>query len=458
VSAIKRVLAAVLACSAAAPARAALPFKTRTVGSVTAACSGVGIFVPVPDTKIGSVPADNRRAYAFIAPGATDVYIAHIMDTKTNAVVEGKRVAVLDATGKKKIVLGRRFPLPFTLQLEGLKASAKKDDTGFEYQFYVGNTPMKCGGVGLGTIVKVTASLDVASGHGAVLGSKTPNVLVTAAGQADGALVPVVAAAPAWRYPDSGAQNASFANAAALTTAYTAGAVFTPAASQDQDEMILQLTAGGQVIEAFHAVNLTAPTAVQHDMNCSRPPRNPMSWTSGWLSANNNAGDFTLIDSALFCYHILDQFGGRIKKTTAWGALSPQIRENIRAVISSPIPVFNTWLANLPAPFFIANVNWTPVPSGDINDHAVLSRMPMTDITSQSPTGRKSFIPPVLVTGAPLIQLVNPPGRHIWQTTVDQTTVWDVTHNELFSVVDSTRQVGGGIETSFLTTYTIHTP
>lgn len=453
-SALAIVLLAGCAGTPAGPG-SATAFPTRDVGTVTLACGPASFLVSlnddddnnnhVPDRSEALNPTtdDNVRELFFSHPTADAVYVADIVDTTTNQGVVGVRVRAYEADRHTPFKFNTLHPTsaahPLKLCLEGKAASAKKDDFGFEFQFYKDGKPLPCGGAATGTVVDVKASFTVAAGGGTNF-ARNRKMLITSAGNATATVRPAGAGTIEWTY-DAPA-NVTIAQPAQLTTAVTAGTSVTGAI--DHDELRLKVHGpGGHDVEAHFPVNLTAP---QHTEITNH--RTGFTYVTGWVDANQ--GQFGLFPAYLIDYRMLDQFRAPIHDS-AYGSRTPQIRENIGRVMTSPLAPVQAWITTT----LHWSPNWLDKPGGTFTDRIEANGLDKAMIIVPFPgfPGRKMFDSSLQQVGGVLLQLSSP---HVWQLSVNGDGIADATANAFSSTVSQTRPWGGGTQVQFTSTYAAH--
>ncbi len=443
-----------LVCCAGIPAGPGRPdaFPTRDIGSVTAVCKQITFIVSLnddddnanrrQDRREGPNPAteDNVREFIFAHPTADAVYISDVVTTADNRSAVGIRVRGYQADRSSAFVYDTTHPTsatnPLKMYLEGIQASAQLDDIGFEYQYYKDNQPL-CGGGAQGTVVDVNAHFSVPRGRGTSF-RRHRKMLITATGRAGAALTPANAGRTGWTYDVPA--NVSLPNADQLTTDVVANAAVTAAGRLDQDQLLFNVYGPGHRIEAHFPINLTSPQHTQ-----IRRGRRGFDVQTRWLDANR--GRFTLVPTRRIRYRLLDQFQRPIRDS-AYGSRTPQIRENIGTVLTSPIPAVQNWITT----GLSWSPNWIDKPQGTFTDRIEATNVDKSLVVVTAPGGRRAFHAQLQNQGGVLMQIV-PPATHIWQLSVNGVGIVDGTANTFSSTVAATRQQGGGTQIQIRSTY-----
>lgn len=444
----RRVAVLLSAAAACAPfSDTARRFATRDVGPISVRCERFTFIASLNDddddrnrsrdARQTPLPAaeDNLRQFDFDHPEAAEVYVSPIVTVADLVPAVGTRVRAWAASRGAPFDFTRRHPVPVTLYLEGLTPSGARGDLGFEYQYIRPDGTTLCGGGPTGTVTAVTAALSV-PGSGAPF-DRHRKMLVTGAGAVEATVTPTSPGTIGWTYDGDG----SFAAPAALSTTFAAGQTFT-APPRDTRFLRFQLNEAGQVIEALHPVNLTAPRHVSTNIA-------GFDYLTGWNDANQ--GRMDLVPQTRIPYVILDQFREPIDQS-AYAGKTPQIRENIGRVLTSPLPTVAAWIQ---AELSWAR-DWTSKPEGRFVDRIEILRAPK-DVFVQTVAGRRSFHPPLQAVGG--IAMHIPGGStHQWELSVNGVGAVAVTQNTFTSVVDSTRSQGGGIQIRIRSRYGVTIP
>lgn len=423
-------------------------FPTRDVGSVTAACRQVPFIVSLnddddnanrrPDLSERTNPAteDNVREFVFTHPTADAVFISDVLVVADNTSAVGSRVRGYKSDRRSAFAFNSMHPTsaanPLKMYLEGIKASDRANDIGFEYQYFRNNRPL-CGGGSQGTVIDVNANFNVAAGGGTNF-SRHRKMLITATGQASATVGPANAGRHIWTYDVAG--NVGLPTANQLNTNVVARANVTASNRLDQDQLRFNVRIAGQAVEAHFPINLTSP---QHtSISGSRG----FNFQTGWLDANR--GSFTPIPTRRIRYRMLDQFRASIHDS-AYGTRMPQIRENIGTVLTSPIRSVQTWI-NTPPPVGLSWTRaWINKPRGTFTDMIQALNVNKNLVVVTAPGGRRMFDPVLRTPGGVLMQ-VAPPATHIWQMSVNGAGVVNGTLNTFSSAVSQTRLRGGGTQ------------
>jgi hypothetical protein len=452
-------------------------FPTRDIGSLSAACGQVTFIVSLnsdddndnkkQDLKEKNLPAgeNNLREIDFpVIAGADQVYIAEPVLVRGGTSVVGKRIRAWEQN-KTPFRFNTEHDLPVKLFIEGIKTSGSINDIGFEYQYKKKPNQWLCGGAAKGTVVDVSANLEVSSRGQAtdtlpngttrsITGTggsfkKYRKMLISGRGKTHGSVSPDLT--HEWRHP-----RGTFADKNALQTDFTAGTTPTPVADIDHEPMLLRVTSGTQRIEAHFPVNITAPMHLhtrQRNMDVVLPCHDANDRRC-WFDANQ--GTFTPVPKYRVKYDIQDQQRDSIKHSAYAGVL-PQIRENIGAVMTSPIPAVNRWIRNS----LSWTRNWKSKPEGHFTDHIEAYSVNKNLIVVSPPAnpGRRIFNGTLRNPGGSgvLIQ-VRPTRHHIWFLGVNGHQSAEGTHNDFSSIVENRRQAGGDIEIQLRTIYTLHIP
>ncbi len=430
-------------------------FPTSDVEPVTLKCGAAAFIVSLNDDDdndnnradlrqaVAPATEDNIREFIFSHPTADAVYVADIIILATHQTAVGTRVRAYKQDLRTAFAFNTTHPTsaaaPLKLCLEGILTSGLLNDIGFEYQFYQNGKPLPCGGFVTGTVVDVNAKLAVAQGRGTAF-ARNRKLLITAAGNATGTVAPAGAGRTEWTYDVPA--NVTLATPALLATAVTAGATVTAVANRDRDQLRLNVHATGHRIEAHFPINVTSP---QHTVVTNG--NNGFNITTGWLDANQ--GQFSLVPVYRINYRLLDQFRNPIKDS-AYGTRTPQIRENIGTVMTSPVPPVQAWIAN----GLQWSPNWTDHPDGTFTD-----RIEATDVNKDLVVvpfpgfpGRRMFAANLQAVGGVLLNLTGP---HVWELSVNGAGVANGTANTFSSTVVNTRPRGGGIQIQLRSTYRV---
>lgn len=433
----------------------AIDAKSRDIGTVKPTCNAVTFITSLnSDDDNGDGRADNKRRIAagvednlrqfiFRHNAAAKAYIAEPVFVRggESAVGRKKRVRAYAADKQTPFEFNKEHPLPVTLYLEGTKESRNINDFGFEYDYRNADSKIICGNAAQGTVVNLSADLDVRKGKGTSF-KRQNKMLITANGNASAQIAPANAARIiGWRYDGT----ATIHTPRMLVSRITAGQRITPANLLNGHDLRFQIQQGTLIIEAHLPVNITAPVhadAYRGWIN-GRPVR------SGWINANR--GNFSLFRRSVR-YYLLDQFNERITRS-AWAGRMVQIRENIGNVMSSPLPRVQNWINNS----LSWTQNWINKPSGKFKDRIEATRMfkdMLLDVNA--PPGRRQFAPSLLQVGGVLMNLG---GRtHIWEASVNGNLPTAVTQNTFEVTVSATRPRGGGTEIRFDSSYIVNTP
>ncbi len=436
------------------PGLLAVDTKSRDIGEVTPTCEQITFITSLNNDdddnnkktdlrrKITKTE-DNLRKFVFTRGGASKAYISEpiMLQGGTSAIGKKGRVRAYRQDKRTRFKFNQEHTLPVILYLEGVKTSSHKNDFGFEYDYRTDSSKIICGGGAQGTVINITATMAVASGNGKNF-QKHNKMLITANGDAAVQIIPQGAAQiSGWEYDGT----AKIKTPNALKTSFTAGQTITPTNLLNNHELKFRIKHDNQIIESHLPVNITAPIhATAYG-----------GWTNGtavqsrWVNAGN--GNFSLFRRYV-AYTLLDQFRDPIKKS-AWGNRMVQIRENIGAVMTSPLPRVRNWINN--------SLNWTQnwknKPSGKFRDRLEATRMAKYMLlNANSPPGRRQFDPSLVQTGGIMMNLG---GRtHIWEASVNGNLPTTVTENTFNVTVANTRQARGGTEIQFESSYAVVTP
>ena len=370
------------------------------------------------------------------------MFISDVLTVANNMTAVGTRVRGYKADRRTAFAFNAMHPTsaanPLKMYLEGIATSGQVNDIGFEYQYFKNDQPL-CGGRAQGTVVDVSANFTVPRGRGTNFASNR-KMLITATGQASATKAPANVGQHEWTYDVPA--NVNLPTTAQLATSVVAQSNRTAALDQDQLRFKVKIT--GQVIEAHFPVNITSPTHTE-----IRRRRRSFNVQTDWLDANR--GRFDLVPTVRIRYRILDQFNTSIHDS-AYGTRMPQIRENIGAVLTSPVPAVQTWITMPP----LAGLSWTPnwinKPAGTFTDRIRALNVNKSLVTVRLPGNRLAFDPALRAVGGVLMQ-VAPPATHIWQLSVNGAGVVNGTLNTFSSMVSQTRLRGGGTQIRIRSVY-----
>lgn len=375
--------------------------------------------LPLRNRRRQPVQENNLREFVFNVPEAKRVYIAPTVVIPTNEDAVGTRVRAYESDRKTRFTFGER-DVPVTMLLEGIKQSPVANDIGFEYQYFKEDGTTVCGSFAQGTVVRADGVFRVETGKGSPF-SNQHKMLIGGTAQGRATVAPAGLVTPQWTYDAAGA---TFSASDQLTTDFTGSMTFTPAARIDQDELRLGLTGtatkpANQKIEAHEPVNLTAPRRVRLTEGEARRASD-----TGMMDADE--GTFNLINT-LYVYAIQDQTGVNIRRS-AYAGRMPQARENIAAVLSSPIAPVQAWItANLEH-----SPDWVNMADGELRDRirAIALNKNLIVVTEN---GRRRFEPSLRREGGVVMSL----GRatHIWQLSVNGNEIVDATNNTFSATV-----------------------
>lgn len=359
------------------PADAAVtstPLLTRDIGGVPVTCNGE-VFIsslntdddnhndtpdraeslPLRNSRGARVPEDNLREFIFDVPEATRVYIAEVMLVSNGETAVGNRVRAYKEDKTTPFAFGEN-EVPITMYLEGKAQSSRANDIGFEYQYFKDDGSTVCGGFVQGTIVRADASLAVETGDGTPF-EENHKMLITGDANAAATVSPADLVTPEWSYD---APGAVFTTPTELATMFTAPERFTrlwrsqiPLPRARVKLTATATTPAAQVIEAKATVILTAPRQLKlrDDPDCRRDipeNRDPTirlrrtGLLDTEIGTQSRPQLFGLFNWCV-AYNILDQ-EGRLITQSAYAGQSPAIRENIAAVLGSPIAAMQSWI------------------------------------------------------------------------------------------------------------------
>jgi hypothetical protein len=399
--------------------------RVRQRGQVTVQCPKPGAvlissdFVTIARRGDGSVGAEKLREVVFSGGKRVSSVLVRPPVSRTRAGAVSKKTRVVSwAQGADKLRPFRfdtRLPLPQSLLIQGTLASSSPNDTSYDFEFYDAKGKMVAAGTLRGTVVAVDTSLDVEKRMGAAF-STTRRVLALASGQAEATITPDLSPGLLWAYPPDAA---TLGTPDQPTTSFTAGRGFTPA-GQMSPELTLTLTfMGGQLIEVFGGVRITAP----QKLRLGADERGSFQTIAGAL-INMNVSLFT----ETITYVLLDQDEKRITDS-AYGGASPTIRENIHQVLMSSIPALQTYIDQT----LRAQRTWRLVPEGRFTDRLEAQNLPVSLIRRRQ-QGRLVFVDDLLQiadgrsTG---VLMETRPDNHIWFLSVngDETLAVGATDN-----------------------------
>lgn len=389
--------------------------------------------------RISPTEENNLREFIFNLIGRDEVFIAEptIIATGLSAISEDKRLRAYNTDKQTSFDFTRNHHVPVTMYLEGIKTSGARNDIFLEYQYFRGGTP-DCGPGAQGTVVDVDANFAAPADGGSSF-KKANKMLITGTGQANATLAPAGIGTTEWTYDG----QARLPTPDQLSTAFNADTIYTPVNRMDRDLLRFRLTDNGQIIEAHHPVNLTAPIHLDAD-------KSDFTYTSGWLDAN--VGTFDAVGLVRIKYQIQDQQRERIKES-AYAGRVPQVKENIRNVLTSSIDSVAKWIRQ--------ELDWTPAwtdkPSGIFRDRIEARDINKDIIVETTPTGRRMFYPILQAVGGVMMH-VSPPHHHIWELSVSGRNATAGTQNTFSTVTDTTRLRGGGIQIKIRSRYVVVTP
>jgi hypothetical protein len=292
------------------------------------------------------------------------IHAPKMTNSSKTALGKNGRVKAFGPDPKTPFKFDREYALPVTLYLDGTKASKAQDDFGFAYEYRTKNGKTICSAQARATVVDIQINFSPHAGRGSAFENHN-KMLITASGAITAHITPndIIQNADniRWRYDGDG----QFEQPNRIKTRFRAGTTPTPSDIPNGHALRLQITKAGQMIEAQIPVTITAPMRARAD--------------KGWINKSGESGKggkpirsawidrktprFSLFDTSI-SYQILDQFGAPIKDS-AWAGRIVQIRENIGAVLSSPLPRMQNWINN--------SLNWNPdwidKPSGRFTDH-----------------------------------------------------------------------------------------
>jgi len=422
-------------------------FKILELMPISVACTPVVFIVSLSDDK------DDMRQFDFNLGSAAKVVIQQVVEVPSSkpAVGRTKRVLAYEADKKTPFRFGMRS-VPVTMYLQGVqKPSARQDDIGFEYSYYKDQAATKvlCGATAVGTVVKVDPAFDVDSSGGASF-QKRNKMLIDGEANASVKVKPAGVVTPQWSTDDP---LGTFSAPQAFQTGYDAGVVPTPPGSQGYVRVTLTGIAtnpAGQAIQATIPVTLSAPTHLQN--TGTKGPASPVTTDAG-------KGVLNLM-ATRFDYDILDQNSSLIHAETAYAKRVPAIRENIRAVLSSPIPPIQNWIANS----LKSTDDWVDKPAGKFTDRIEITGL-QKDWIVELIQGQRRFIAAVDHTGAVIIE-IPAPSTHIWFLGVRKpgdAVVWGIQegcHNTFSATVTGVTPATPGAvvrEIEITPVYTMHT-
>jgi len=225
-------------------------------------------------------------------------------------------------------------------------------------------------------------------------------MLVTATATATATLKPNVGATYAWTYDGDG----TFTPNNGATTRFDAGTTFTTAA-QVGHRVRVAVTVGKQVLRASRKVTLTAP----RELKASGRFKAGFNYTTGLIRPGQTK--VTLAPrKAKVRYQILDQFKKPIHDS-AYGGKAPQVRENIGAILTSPLARMRTALtARRATPIWQSG--WANKKKGSFNDALKFLKLPALHLMEKLPGGWRWD--PAL--GAAVLSLGN--ATHAWELSV----------------------------------------
>ncbi len=423
-------------------------FGTMDIGALSVRCQPFTFITSLNDDddnqdrqvdRRGAIAAafeDNLRRFDFDHPGASEVYVAAPVRVPDQTPVLNVRVRAYQADKSTPFDFTRNHAVPVTMYLEGIQTSSRREDIGFEYNYFLANGQTLCGDAPTGTIMEVRARFRTRGGGGAPF-DRHRKMLIGGRGEGNASVEPATIGTTTWSYDG----DATLATPDQLVTGFRAGLTFTPPVLIDGHRLRFEVDEGGQRIRASHPVNLTAAQHLSAN-------RSGFQYTSPWYNANR--GRFTLIPTRRIRYTILDQARRPIRES-AYAGRKPQIRENIGNVLTSPIPAVMAWIRN--------DLNWTR-DWKDKTGGRFTDRIQALDISkdpfTQSVAGRVSFHPSLQVVGGVLMQVM-PPATHEWQLSINGDAIAVGTRNPFSSVVNATRQ-GQGVEIQVRSTYRVVTP
>jgi hypothetical protein len=386
--------------------------KTRNKGVVIACCDPIEWVVAVKNKDDPPGELRNLRKISFVNPDADSVYVVNPVLVADGKDARGQRVNGYSDTNDTAFRFLEKVPLPADLYIEGLRRSSGKNDIGFEFQFFKGETAL-CGGGALGTVVALDATFQIPEGNGAPF-KDHQKMLVKAKGTAKAKLKPRLNVDKEWSYRD---ETAPFAKPTEWKSSFLAP---NQVSADRDDEVVFEINPRaaklrGQIIEAFIEAICTAPTTVQLDAPFQGPP--PTVLYQPRKKFVLDLFNFRIV------YEMLDQFGDGIKAESAWGGCTPVCRENIGSVLRSPLPRVHAHIQqNLKH-----TPNWKVKRDGTINDRIKVKKLSIKVIT-EVVAGQRRFLAPLLVPitpTAPVLMDLGPGGTHIWFVGVKRRHVYD---------------------------------
>jgi hypothetical protein len=424
-------------------------FKMRELVPISVTCSPVVFIVSLNDDK------DDMRQFDFNLASSPKVAIQQVVEIPSSkpAVGPTRRVLAYEADKKTPFKFGLRT-VPVTMYLQGVRRpSARPDDIGFEYSYYKDQAAKQelCGATAVGTVLKVDPAFDVNPFGGASF-QKRNKMLIDGEAEARVKVTPAGIVTPQWSTDDP---LGVFSAPQSFQTHYDAGVVPTPPGNQGYVRVTLTGVAtqpAGQAIQETIPVTLSAPTILQLGAGATSPAQNV-------VAANTGTGVLDLL-AVSFPYEILDQNGVSIHAETAYAKRVPAIRENIRAVLSSPISPIQNWIAT----GLKSTNDWIDKISGKFTDRIEITSLDKDWIVVLV-KGQRRFIAAADHPGAVIIE-IPPPSTHIWYLGVripSGAVVWGIQegcHNTFSSTVTRVTPATAGAvvrEIQITTIYTVHT-
>ena len=377
--------------------------RTRHKGTLTAGCKPVEWVVAIKNGKDPAGQARNLRRIKFVNKDADSVFVVNpVILPKGTKDARGVRVNCYADTRGTKYAFLEKVKLPATLYVEGLRTSSKVKDIGFEYQFFKGDKAL-CGASALGTVVDVKADFDIPRGSGAEFEDHR-KMLVRSSGSAKVEPTPAIRVDARWTYRN---EEKHFKAPKRKSTSFTAPNQVSGARAGEN--VLLRLdpkpaALKGQIIEATLKATCTAPTRVQLAKPFTPPGATPLLAPRAKFSLD--------LFNFLIEYEMLDQFGAGITLETAWGGAVPVCRENIAAVLRSPIARVNTYIRRK----LRHTPNWKRKSDGQINDRIKVRELPNTVLT-EVVKGQRRFVRPLLrriTPNGPLLMDLGRRGTHNW--------------------------------------------
>jgi len=417
---VKKAVYCLFAVHVTQAATASVPMHTKDITGVSMNCKSGSFIVSLNDDddnnnktpdlneKGPSKLEDNLRPITLTAEGAKFVTL--------NPPSNPKRIRAYFSDRATPLSFNKSYPTPLNFYVEGISPSRKEQDFNFEYTFISDKGEEICTAKAAGTVINVKATFEARGGTDKSRFDKTKKILATGNGIGKGLWKPLKKPQIIWAYDGTATLTPT---KAPTKIKFTAGTTITAAGNLNGDDITAKLTYQKQTIIAHTPVNITAPV---HAITLK-------GWTDGsnadtkYFDANKG---YVGLFNRYVKYRLQDQFRQPIT-ASARGGKNIKIRENIRAVMTSPLPRVRQWIAQK----LNATDNWKEKNGGVFTDRLRVQQLPKSKLLRAA--GR--FHPSLLANGAAVMNLGG--NTHQWSTSIDgnAATVHVVTDNTFTVVV-----------------------